>query len=606
MEPSSRDEFEIAIICALTREADAVEALFDDIYNKFSRRYSKQTGDVNTYINGRLGSHDVVLCYLPENGKRSAAAAANLRVSYPNIKLALVVGICGGIPFVPPNKTEVIMGDVILSNSVVKYNFGKQYPDEFRRRSDPREILGRASAEIKAFSLALAAGAAQDDTVWKYPGNNNDVLVPASLRHQHSSSDSKGSCVCFGCNSNDDRVCDEAIEGDCESVGCSGSKIQRARLAAKDPDPSIHIGSIACADTIIDLEMESAGVWDNLPCIIIKGVCDYADSHKNKYWQEYAAGTAACCTKAFLEDWWSSSQRPREPSQGGWPPYLEQPAIVQKSSTLSTIAGQLREYYDVPQRLRVTRISGESHPMSQCYINLRLVENPKFSRKCTIDDKADPFLSMSHKDLNAAKPQEKIVLNDIFNPRPGADGKETTPRRILIEGRAGVGITTSCKKVVHDYIHQGMPAGFTTPITPQAFFLANKYNSRYAAMWQSVTGLLDVQSTAQHDSTALREFFDLLEAEPRDLLGFAHLRLLINCIVEVAVASYGIGGQGRIDRQILSWIDSGYGPLATGIVVTSEREYPQHILQKLVSRGPGNTQRLLMRETYSPAFELEY
>ena len=36
---------------------------------------------------------------------------------------------------------------------------------------------------------------------------------------------------------------------------------------------------------------------------MIKGVCDYADSHKNKKWQNYAAATAAACMKAFLKEW---------------------------------------------------------------------------------------------------------------------------------------------------------------------------------------------------------------------------------------------------------------------------------------------------------------
>jgi tetratricopeptide (TPR) repeat protein len=49
--------------------------------------------------------------------------------------------------------------------------------------------------------------------------------------------------------------------------------------------------------------MEGAGVWDNIPCIIIKGVCDYADSHKNKLWQAYAAATGASVAKALLEYW---------------------------------------------------------------------------------------------------------------------------------------------------------------------------------------------------------------------------------------------------------------------------------------------------------------
>jgi nucleoside phosphorylase len=48
--------------------------------------------------------------------------------------------------------------------------------------------------------------------------------------------------------------------------------------------------------------MEASGIWDNLPYLVIKGVCDYADSHKNKHWQYYAAATAAACMKAVLEE----------------------------------------------------------------------------------------------------------------------------------------------------------------------------------------------------------------------------------------------------------------------------------------------------------------
>ncbi|KAI1627493.1 hypothetical protein EDD37DRAFT_691863 [Exophiala viscosa] len=46
-----------------------------------------------------------------------------------------------------------------------------------------------------------------------------------------------------------------------------------------------HRDQIARTDRIIGFEMEGAGVWDYLPSIVIKGVCDYADSHKRKGWQ---------------------------------------------------------------------------------------------------------------------------------------------------------------------------------------------------------------------------------------------------------------------------------------------------------------------------------
>jgi nucleoside phosphorylase len=61
--------------------------------------------------------------------------------------------------------------------------------------------------------------------------------------------------------------------------------------------------SIAHQENVIAFEMEGAGVLGNLPCIIVKGVCDYADSHKDKTWQKYAAGSAAACMKALLEQW---------------------------------------------------------------------------------------------------------------------------------------------------------------------------------------------------------------------------------------------------------------------------------------------------------------
>lgn len=47
-------------------------------------------------------------------------------------------------------------------------------------------------------------------------------------------------------------------------------------------------------------EMEAAGLVDNFPCLTIRGICDYADSHKNKIWQEYAAATAAAYAKELF------------------------------------------------------------------------------------------------------------------------------------------------------------------------------------------------------------------------------------------------------------------------------------------------------------------
>ncbi len=103
-----------------------------------------------------------------------------------------------------------------------------------------------------------------------------------------------------------------------------GSKRQRLGSAqggeqdiTASPAPSIFVGRIGSGDAVmksaedrdrvaaihnlIAFEMESAGIWDEIPCITVKGICDYADSHKNKQWQDYAAATAASAMKAVLE-----------------------------------------------------------------------------------------------------------------------------------------------------------------------------------------------------------------------------------------------------------------------------------------------------------------
>ena len=66
------------------------------------------------------------------------------------------------------------------------------------------------------------------------------------------------------------------------------------RDGAKRDRVSEDLGGVLC------FEMEAAGLMNSFPCLVIRGICDYADSHKNKKWQPYAAGTAAACAKETL------------------------------------------------------------------------------------------------------------------------------------------------------------------------------------------------------------------------------------------------------------------------------------------------------------------
>ncbi|KAH4794325.1 hypothetical protein JI435_000460 [Parastagonospora nodorum SN15] len=72
----------------------------------------------------------------------------------------------------------------------------------------------------------------------------------------------------------------------------SGNQVMQS--AADRDRLSAELGGVLC------FEMEAAGLMNSFPCLVIRGICDYADSHKNERWQPYAAATAAACAKEVL------------------------------------------------------------------------------------------------------------------------------------------------------------------------------------------------------------------------------------------------------------------------------------------------------------------
>ncbi|KAF5013150.1 hypothetical protein FDECE_814 [Fusarium decemcellulare] len=338
--PGGRDDFEIAIVCALAREYNAVALVLDDYWD--DTQYGRAISDQNIYTTGRIGEFNVVLVLLSSIGKASAASTtASLRSSYPNIEMALVTGICGGVPNL--NGKEILLGDVIISNTVVQYDLGRRYPDAFETKDtlngptkNIRNFLtiletDRAREQLEdrtAFHLETLQGRALERRQaagrnYQYLGSDNDHLFTASYRHKHHAAQ-----LCGVCDVESDGVCDASRRLSCRQLGCDKQllvprdrieeKRRLERIGAKEAQcPYIFVGRIGSGDTVlksgedrdriaaehdlIAFEMEGAGVWDEVPCIIVKGVCDYADSHKNKDWQDFAAATAACVAKAIVE-----------------------------------------------------------------------------------------------------------------------------------------------------------------------------------------------------------------------------------------------------------------------------------------------------------------
>ncbi|KAL3430340.1 putative kinesin light chain [Aspergillus tetrazonus] len=387
MRPRSRDDFAIAIICALPLEAEV-----------FGKYYGKQRGDANIYINRWIGKHDVVLCYLPGIGKGSTAGvASSLRVSYTGIELALVVGICGGAP-PPPKYQEIFLGDVIISDSVIKYDFGKQYPGGFQRRTGIKDTLGRPGPEIWGLLNGLCVENSRSELqhqTQQYLHVLQQRRAKASYLHKHHSHASPAGCSCLG-------------------------KISEANLT------SIYIGPVASADTVmksgqhrdeivrrekvIGFEMEGAGVWDHVPCIIIKGVCDYADSHKSKLWQEYAAATGASAAKAFLECWMPANHKDASRNRYLMIPFARNPYFVGRQEEIQKIE-DLISAPDGPKKLAITGLDREpkySIFWIPCTSNERIQDVEPAEKWILIFDNADD-IGMWVKGGPAAPPLKGII-----------------------------------------------------------------------------------------------------------------------------------------------------------------------------------------------------
>ena len=425
--PPSYDDFEIAILCAKPEEAAPVFAMFDKHWEEDGAIYDKAEGDENEYRLGRIGRHDVVLAFASGQGKSNAASVAGcLRMTFKKIVLLLVVGVCGGVPGVEHSDStrRIFLGDVVISTQVVQYDFVTQYVDEFRLIDTFRGATGEVLSFLAPLQMRtggqnegeLESGLSRNlDTLFEhqrfqdslYPGGEQDKLFNPSYQHKHYGS------TCQTCANETNAICEDARNSLCPGL-CypkewdpqthiedtrNGSNFV-FRETEQYGRPRVHFGWIASADKvmkssthrqdvikkiaskyeqdeekIIAFEMEAAGVWrQQYNIVVVKGVCDYADGHKDDRWQKYAAATAAACTKAMLKRWrkrrrdWSDQQdtppmhsRNEQPSNNV--PRLALPAPTANTGFIEDLGlSQGRETSAVPSAATGTQ-SPMYHPM---------------------------------------------------------------------------------------------------------------------------------------------------------------------------------------------------------------------------------------------------
>ncbi|EED11927.1 hypothetical protein TSTA_111040 [Talaromyces stipitatus ATCC 10500] len=120
----------------------------------------------------------------------------------------------------------------------------------------------------------------------------------------------------------------------------------------------------------------------------------------------------------------------------------------------------LREYY-TQGRLKIKRLSEDLLDMEQCYINLAVIELSQNGAKRQLDNEKTEqqplvFTLFTWLKVEVGNTEIEVKLPNLFKDQIRPDGTMSRPKRILIRGRAGVGKTTLCKKIVHDFLYKKM------------------------------------------------------------------------------------------------------------------------------------------------------
>lgn len=305
MPTSSRPKFTdytIGWVCALPLELAASLLMFDGRHEPPLIPYR----DDQNYHFGHIGHHNVVATCLPSSrtGTNAAASVARDMMRTFPISIVLIVGIAGGIP---SEDHDIRLGDVVVAKpqeehgGVIQYDFGRQSGGVFAQsrwlNRPPQKVLGVLST-MEALGMSDTINIAQhvDLAATRAPSfarpdlrRHPDVLFEASYNHC-----GKPSTPCHHCDALY-RV--PRIPRPHSQIRVHHGNVLSGNTLMRDALERDRLGSDFQA---LCFEMETAGLYETCPALVVRGICDYADSHKNKAWQNYAALTAASYAKELL------------------------------------------------------------------------------------------------------------------------------------------------------------------------------------------------------------------------------------------------------------------------------------------------------------------
>jgi nucleoside phosphorylase len=302
----THNDYTIAWICALPLEAAAARVMLDKTHSPLL----KPSTDPNAYELGELNGHYIVITCLPAGVYSTVSAAAvvsHIRSTFPQLQYRLIVGIEDRVP---GKQNNIQLGDIMVSkpigkhSKVIQYNYskavqGSQFEPTGTLNKPPpvllthisqleaKNITGHENDVVKIIQEILEQNPDMQDR-FSPPKPHTDFLFQSSYHHTARED------TCDKCD--EEQLVKRQLQ-DTRTSHIHYGLVASEDQIIKDPETRDHL---AQQHGILYFEIETAGIIDKLPTLVIRGIYNYYNSHKQKQWQGYAALAAAAYTKLLL------------------------------------------------------------------------------------------------------------------------------------------------------------------------------------------------------------------------------------------------------------------------------------------------------------------
>ncbi len=281
-----------------------------------------------SYSYGVIGDRNIVLGYLA-HGQHGMENASALCSDFCNafgryVRDVILVGIAGGAPLPGAPNGDIRLGDVVVSTRVDQYDFGHAVQTSERAEDGgntfiiKENLLPPPSTFLGSMLSNWAAENAQQGAT---PLTQEIAHILNKLRPVERAKYSRPTAP--------DVLYRSDVLHSSGTVSCQSCSIHEGLIMHRDPRvpedgedtviPLVHMGIVGTANTLLKnaklrdrlrnerhvlcVEMEAGGVASNahdVRYLVVRGICDYADTHKNDKWQEYACTTAAAFARSLI------------------------------------------------------------------------------------------------------------------------------------------------------------------------------------------------------------------------------------------------------------------------------------------------------------------